>query len=78
MARPFQVFLQIERVVSARAVASAEASSFSARTTFMPRPPPPAEALSISGKPTSRANRYASASEPMPPSEPGTIGMPSC
>ena len=43
----------------------------------MPRPPPPAAALSMTGKPISRASRRASSSEPMPPSEPGTVGMPS-
>ena len=62
---------------SARAMASAEGSSLSARTTFMPRPPPPAAALSMTGKPMSRAKRRASSSEPTPPSEPGTVGMPS-
>src|ERR1700722_20408738 len=62
---------------SARATARPAANSASARISFMPRPPPPDAALSINGKPTSRARRNASASEATPPSEPGTTGMPS-
>ena len=84
VARPLEIFFQIERIVAERGLgfgargrpAPTQARS-SARTTFMPRPPPPAAALSSTGKPMSRANRRASSSEPTPPSEPGTTGMPS-
>jgi hypothetical protein len=44
----------------------------------MPRPPPPAEALTITGKPTCRAHSTASASDAMMPSDPGNIGTPAC
>jgi hypothetical protein len=40
-------------------------------------PPPPAAALTSTGKPISRATLSASLSEVMPPSEPGTQGIPS-
>ena len=43
----------------------------------MPRPPPPAAAFTSTGKPISRAIASASVSLVMPPSEPGTQGMPS-
>src|SRR5436189_138349 len=43
----------------------------------MPRPPPPAEALTSTGNPIARAITLASWSEPTPPSDPGTVGMPS-
>ena len=45
--------------------------------TFMPRPPPPAAALTSTGKPIAFAIASASWSEVTPPSEPGTTGMPS-
>ena len=83
VARPFEISFQIKRVVAERRLGlgprhgERHAISLSARTTFMPRPPPPAAALSMTGKPMSRASRSASSSEPMPPSEPGTVGMPS-
>ena len=41
------------------------------RATFMPRPPPPAAALTRTGKPIDCASETASWSEEMPPSEPG-------
>ena len=44
----------------------------------MPRPPPPAEAFTITGKPTCRAHSIASPSEAMIPSDPGRIGTPAC
>ncbi len=43
----------------------------------MPRPPPPADAFTITGKPTLRAHSSASSAEAMMPSEPGRIGTPS-
>ncbi len=43
----------------------------------MPRPPPPATALISTGKPIPSASSIASASVPMAPSLPGTVGMPS-
>ena len=52
-------------------------SSSSLCATFMPRPPPPAAAFTSTGKPISRPIASASASDVMPPSEPGTTGMPS-
>ena len=84
VARPLQIFFQIDRVVaegglgfaSARSKAPSESSS-SVCATFMPRPPPPAAALTSTGKPISRAIASASASDVTPPSEPGTTGMPS-
>ncbi len=42
----------------------------------MPRPPPPAEALRITGKPTSFAMRTAFSSSSTRPFEPGTTGTP--
>src|SRR5581483_4933951 len=51
-------------------------SSCSERTILMPRPPPPAEALMITGKPTVRAHSMASPSPASTPSEPGRIGTP--
>ena len=44
--------------------------------TRMPRPPPPAEAFTMTGKPTLRAHSSASSAEAMIPSEPGRIGTP--
>ena len=46
------------------------------RTTRMPLPPPPAAALSMSGKPMVFAAARASASESTVPAVPGTIGTP--
>ena len=43
----------------------------------MPRPPPPAAALTRTGKPIACASDTASSSDDKPPSEPGTTGMPS-
>ena len=48
-----------------------------ARTTCMPRPPPPAVALISTGKPISRAIAAAWAPSRSGPSEPGTQGTPS-
>ena len=42
----------------------------------MPRPPPPADALRITGKPTSRAARTAFSSSSTTPGEPGITGTP--
>ena len=42
----------------------------------MPRPPPPAVALIMSGKPTSLATSIAISSLSMSPLEPGTVGTP--
>src|SRR5438309_140557 len=42
----------------------------------MPRPPPPAEALMITGNPTCRAHSKASPSPARMPSDPGRIGTP--
>ena len=42
----------------------------------MPRPPPPAEALIISGKPIACASSRAVAASATRPSEPGTTGTP--
>lgn len=42
----------------------------------MPRPPPPAVALIITGKPTCLATSTASVSFLINPSEPGTVGTP--
>jgi hypothetical protein len=60
-----------------RAAASAGSSSLSTIASFMPRPPPPADALTMMGKPMSAAIALASAMVSMGPSEPGTTGMPS-
>ncbi len=46
------------------------------RMTLMPRPPPPAEAFTITGKPTSCAHSSASSAEATTPSEPGRMGTP--
>ena len=51
-------------------------SSSSLRTMRMPRPPPPADALMITGKPTCRAHSMASPSLARIPSEPGRMGTP--
>ncbi len=42
----------------------------------MPLPPPPADALTITGRPMSRATTSASAALSMMPSEPGVTGTP--
>ena len=42
----------------------------------MPLPPPPADALIITGRPMSRATTSASAALSMMPSEPGVMGTP--
>ena len=42
----------------------------------MPRPPPPAEALRITGKPMSFATRTAFSSSSTTPCDPGTTGTP--
>ena len=44
------------------------------RTMRMPRPPPPADAFRITGKPMSRATRTALSSSSTTPGEPGTTG----
>src|SRR5208282_5932036 len=44
----------------------------------MPRPPPPAVALRMTGKPICRDHSRASSSEATTPSEPGRIGTPCC
>ena len=67
VARPLEIFFEIERVVAerrfrlgARRWQAPTRVRSRARTTFMPRPPPPAAALSMTGKPMSRASRCAS------------------
>ena len=52
-------------------------SSEAVRATFMPRPPPPAEALTSTGKPISLPTSSASSTVATAPSEPGTQGTPS-
>ena len=42
----------------------------------MPRPPPPAAALMMTGKPMARARETASSTSGTAPSLPGTIGSP--
>ena len=59
---------------SLRAVSHAGTSSSRLRTTRMPRPPPPAEALMISGKPMRPASDAAASGSPTMPLLPGTIG----
>ena len=51
-------------------------SSSALRITRMPRPPPPAEALTITGNPTCCAHSSAAPSDASKPSEPGRMGMP--
>jgi hypothetical protein len=42
----------------------------------MPLPPPPAEALTITGRPMARTTSSAWAMSPITPSEPGVTGTP--
>ncbi len=51
-------------------------SCFSSHATRMPRPPPPADALMITGNPMSRASDTASSTSAITPSLPGTTGSP--
>jgi hypothetical protein len=51
-------------------------TSAPSRTTRIPRPPPPAEALSNTGKPISRAIASAASSSSRTPGEPGITGTP--
>ena len=84
VARPLEIFLEIDRVVAegglrlgARGRERVRAARPRSCATFMPRPPPPAAALTSTGKPIVLAIASASWSEVTPPSEPGTTGMPS-
>ncbi len=84
MARLFEIFFEIDRVVAEGRLGfgcapwhSASDRSSGVRATFMPRPPPPAAALISTGKPISRAIFIASSSSVTAPGEPGTQGMPS-
>jgi hypothetical protein len=61
---------------SRRAPAMASESSFSSRTTRMPLPPPPADGLSSTGKPTSTAASATSSSDIPGSVRPGTTGTP--
>jgi hypothetical protein len=63
-------------VASERALRSACAKSAAVCTRRMPRPPPPAVALIISGKPTRSAARSSVASSCSSPSWPGMQGTP--
>ena len=54
----------------------AAANSPAEFTTRMPRPPPPADALTMTGNPISRAMTVASSTSLSIPSLPGTIGRP--
>ncbi len=82
MAGLAEIFLDIDRVVAEGGLGlglgglQRDLSSSAVRATFMPRPPPPAAALMMTGKPISAATLRASSSSEMPPSEPGTVGMP--
>ena len=58
------------------AVLMAWPSSCAVRTTRMPRPPPPAVALTMTGKPHVSANFSASSSFSTGPSVPGSSGRP--
>ena len=51
-------------------------SVFSSHATRMPRPPPPAAALMITGKPIPRASSSAVSTSGITPSLPGTTGSP--
>ncbi len=84
VARLCEIFLEIDRVVAegglrlgARGGERVGQIVGAFRATFMPRPPPPAAALTSTGKPIDFAIDSASSSEVTPPSEPGTTGMPS-
>ncbi len=61
---------------SRRAAAISSASSASSRTRRMPLPPPPADGLSSTGVPISRAASMSWASVRPLPLLPGTIGTP--
>jgi hypothetical protein len=61
---------------SAWAARKAWASSAGPRTMRIPRPPPPAEALRITGNPISRAVRTAFSSSSRTPGDPGSTGTP--
>ena len=54
----------------------AAAKSAGPVTTRMPRPPPPADALMITGYPIPSASARASAAEPSDSRLPGSIGSP--
>ena len=85
VARLLEIFFQIDRIVAERGLGFGARGRQRRRTvrprvraTFMPRPPPPAAAFTSTGKPMSRADRAAPPRPSvMPPSEPGTTGMPS-
>ena len=55
---------------------SSSGSSSALRTTRMPRPPPPADALIITGKPTLSVKARAASSVRTGSAVPGTIGTP--
>jgi hypothetical protein len=61
---------------SERAAANASARSASERTRRMPRPPPPAVAFTMSGKPSSRATVRACSSASTGPPLQGATGTP--
>ena len=63
-------------VASRRAPAIACSSSEAAWTSRMPRPPPPATALTSSGQPSAWASRASAASPWSSPRYPGTQGTP--
>ena len=81
MARLIEKFLEIDGIVAEGGFGFAArhgertGSSSAVRATFMPRPPPPAEALTRTGKPISSAILKASSLPVTAPSEPGTQGM---
>ena len=84
VARLLEIFLEIDRVVAERRLAlrcarwrARSERSSAVCATFMPRPPPPAAALTSTGIADRLArSRSASSSAVTPPSEPGTTGMP--
>ncbi len=65
-----------EARASRRAAAISSASTAASRTSRMPLPPPPADGLSSTGVPISRAASTSCASVRPLPLEPGTTGTP--
>ena len=61
---------------SLRAESRAAAASSGALTTFMPRPPPPYDALMATGQPWTAPKAWISSAEVTGPSLPGTTGTP--